>query len=58
MEITFASHGMLSWPAGVHEFTATDVWEKKTMFCRSAKLQFRATVDELDALSDSANDVG
>ena len=47
---------MLLWPAGVHEFTATDFWEKKTMFCCSAKLKFRATVDELDAFSDYANE--
>ena len=47
---------MLLWPAGVHEFTATDFWEKKTMFCCSAKLKFRATVDDLDAFSDYANE--
>ena len=41
--------------AGVHQFTATDFSEKKTMFCCSGKV-LRASVDELDALSDYANE--
>ena len=39
----------------MHQFTATDFSEKKTMFCCSGKV-LRASVDELDALSDYANE--
>ena len=40
----------------MHQFTATDLSKKKTMFCRPRKLKLRATVDELDAFSDYANE--
>ena len=43
---------MLLCLAGVHQFTATDLSKKNTMFCRPRKLKLRATVDELDAFSD------
>ena len=43
---------MLLCLAGVHQFTATDLSKKNTMFCRPRKLKLRAIVDELDAFSD------